>query len=72
MSLAQLQEVQRHIDACSKYIDRLIADTEKPSPYKVNTLLDAAMAQIENTCLVMRRTSPSAPQTTTAKPSTEV
>ena len=57
MSLEQLQEVQRHIDACSKYLDRLIADTEKPSPYKINTLLDAAMAQIENTCLVMRRLS---------------
>ena len=48
-----LEEMQRHIDACSQYIDRLAADGQ--SAYKANTLLDAAMKQIEETCLLMRR-----------------
>lgn len=52
-----LEEMQRHIGACSQYIDRLIAAGGQPSAYKINTLLDAAMRQIEETCILMRRLS---------------
>lgn len=44
--------MQHHLDACSKYLDALAKGYQTPE--KVNTLLDAAMQQIELCCLDMR------------------
>lgn len=49
----KITDIQRHIEACSSYIASLAQGYR--SPEKVNTLLDAAMQQIETSCIEMRR-----------------
>lgn len=48
-----ITDMRRHIDACSKYIDALAKGYR--SPEKVNTLLDAAMNQVELCCIDLRQ-----------------
>lgn len=44
--------MQHHLDACNKYLDALAQGFR--SPEKCNTLLDAAMRQVELCCIDMR------------------
>lgn len=47
-----IQGMQHHLDACSKYLSFLAQGYR--SPEKCNTLLDAAMQQVELCCIDMR------------------
>lgn len=47
-----ITEMRRHWDACGKYIDALIRGYRTSE--KLNTLLDAAMQQVELCCIDMR------------------
>lgn len=47
-----ITEMQRHLDACSNYLNALAQGYR--SPEKVNTLLDLAMRQAELCCIDMR------------------
>lgn len=49
----KITDIQRHIEACSTYVNSL--EQGYRSPEKLNTLLDAAMQQIEMSCIEMRR-----------------
>ena len=47
-----IPEMRRHWDACGKYLDAL--EQGYCTPEKLNTLLDAAMQQVELCCIEMR------------------
>ncbi len=47
-----IQNMHHHLDACCKYLDALAQGYR--SPEKCNTLLDAAMQQVELCCIDMR------------------
>ena len=53
ISPKHITDMQRQVDACSNYIDALAQGCR--SQEKVNTLLDAAMQQIELCCIDLRR-----------------
>lgn len=47
-----ISDMQHHLDACNKYLNELAKGYR--SPEKCNTLLDAAMQQVELCCIDMR------------------
>ena len=52
---SQITEMRTHLEGCAKYLDALEQSFQTPT--KINSLLDAAMENIELACLDMRRLS---------------